>query len=438
LVPPALLPLMGATGVGLVTLRYMEPTYPSSAEPFREKIQAFLAEHLPADWSGIGALPSEAQEHFVTEWRQILADNRLLAFSWPEAYGGPGLSSLEAVIVAEEFARVGVPMGGPNDPFGIQMVGNTIIHWGTEEQKQHFLPRILSGEDLWCQGYSEPGSGSDLANLGTRAVLDGDEWVLNGQKIWTSSGHLANWIFVLCRTDTEASKHKGISFLLCPMDQPGVEVRPIKMISGESEFNEVFFTDARVPRENVIGEVNGGWAVAMTLLGFERGEAAATMPIQFRTELDRMVELARITGASEDPLIRQRLAWCHQKVEMMRYLGMRTLSQFLKGQSPGPDAAITKLYWSEYHLKSTELAMDILGTAGMTPTGQGPSNAFGADDPGAPADNVRSWTDTFLTARAGTIYAGTSQVQRNIIGEMVLGLPKEPKADTGPWREAHS
>ena len=416
----------------------MEPTYPPEADEYREKIQAFLAEKLPSNWAGIGALDPEQREQFVAEWRQTLFENNLLAFSWPQEYGGPGLSSMEAVIVAEEFAKVGVPMGTANDVFGIQMVGNTIIHWGTEEQKKHFLPRILSGEDKWCQGYSEPGSGSDLANLGTRAVLDGDEWVLNGQKIWTSAGHLADWIFVLCRTDPDAPKHKGISFLLCPMDQPGVEVRPIQMISGESEFNEVFFTDARVPKENVVGEVNGGWAVAMTLLGFERGESAATTPIQYRTELDRMIELAKATGADQDPTIRQRLAWCHQKVEMMRYLGMRTLSKFLQGSSPGPDAAITKLYWSEYHLKSTELAMDILGSAAMTPSGQAPSNAFGADDPGVPIDNVRSWTDTFLTARAGTIYAGTSQVQRNIIGEMVLGLPKEPKADSGPWKEVHS
>jgi alkylation response protein AidB-like acyl-CoA dehydrogenase len=429
--------------VGLVRLpggsvHNMDPTYPAEAEPFREKIQAFLAEKLPTNWAGIGSLSHEDQVTFTTEWRKTLYENNLLGLSWPTEFGGPGLTSMESVIVAEEFARVGVPMSGPNDPFGIQMVGNTIIHWGTEEQKKHFLPRILSGEDLWCQGYSEPGSGSDLANLGCKAELDGDEWIVNGQKIWTSAGHLADWIFVLTRTDADLPKHKGISFMLCPMDQPGVEVRPIKMISGESEFNEVFFTDARIPKENVIGEVNGGWAVAMTLLGFERGEAAATTPIQYRVELDRMTELAKITGANEDPNIRQRLAWCHQKVEMMRYLGMRTRTKFLAGQGPGPDAAINKLYWSEYHLKSSELAIDILGAQAMAPTGQAPASAFGADDPGVPADNVRSWVDTFFTARAGTIYAGTSQVQRNIIGEMVLGLPKEPKSDKGSWREAHS
>ena len=205
------------------------------------------------------------------------------------------------MILAEEFARAGVPAGGTNDVFSIQMVGNTILQWGTDEQKRHFIPRILSGEDIWCQGYSEPNAGSDLGNLGCRATLDGDEWVINGQKIWTSAGHLANWIFVLTRTDPDAPKHKGITFLLCPMDQPGVEVRPIKMISGDSEFNEVFFTDARCPKENVVGEVNGGWAVAMTLLGYERGEAAATFPLMFRAELDRLVALAEERGRTADP-----------------------------------------------------------------------------------------------------------------------------------------
>ena len=276
-------------------------------------------------------------------------------------YGGPGLSALEQVILAEEFQRAGVPMGGTNDVFSIQMVGNTIMEWGTEEQKRHFLPRILSGEDTWCQGYSEPNAGSDLGNLGCRATLDGEEWRIDGQKIWTSAGHLADWIFVLTRTDPDAPKHRGITFLLCPMDQPGVEVRPIAMISGESEFNEVFFTDARCPKGNVVGEVNGGWAVAMTLLGYERGEAAATFPLMFRTELDRLVALAQERGATDDPRVRQRLAWCHSKVEVMRFLGMRSLTGFLAGHHPGPEAGTFKLYWSEYHKAVTELAVDILG-----------------------------------------------------------------------------
>ncbi len=412
----------------------MQPTYTAEAEAYREKIQAFLAEQLPTGWLGVGALPKAEAEQFARDWRVALHDHGLLAASWPREYGGGGLSELEQVILVEEFYRAGVPTGTSNDVFGIQMVGNTILQWGTEEQKQHYLPRILSGEDLWCQGYSEPNAGSDLGNLGCRAVLDGDEWVINGQKTWTSAGHLANWIFVLARTNPDAPKHKGISFLLVPMDQPGVEVRPIRMITGDSEFNEVFFSDARTPVENVVGQVDAGWAVAMTLLGYERGESAATFPIMFRTELDRLTALAVESGRAADPLVRQRLAWCHSKVEIMRYLGMRTLTGYLAGGHPGPDASIFKLYWSEYHRKVTELAVDILGAESMIPSGRAPSNSFQADDAGAPNDSA-SWVGTFFVARAGTIYAGTSQVQRNILGEMVLGLPKEPGPAKGSWRD---
>ena len=404
----------------------MQPTYSAEADAYREKVQAFLAEHLPPDWGGTGTLEGEALDRFTEEWRTTLFENKLLAQSWPVEYGGAGLSALESVVLGEEFAKAGVPSGGSNDVFGIQMLGNTLIQWGTDAQKEHFLPRILSGEDRWCQGYSEPNAGSDLGNVQTKAVLDGDEWVINGQKIWTSAGHLADWIFVLCRTDSEAPKHKGISFLLCPMDQPGVEVRPIKMISGESEFNEVFFTDARTAKENVVGGVNNGWAVAMTLLGYERGESAATIPIRFKAELDRLLQLAKDRGASNDPVIRQRLADCYTKVAIMRWNGMRTLTKFLAGEHPGPDASISKLYWSDYHKVVTELAVDILGLDALVPTGRKPSSAFQADDPGAPNSSA-SWTNTFLNARAGSIYAGTNQIQRNILGEMVLGLPKEPR-----------
>ena len=404
----------------------MNPTYSAAAEEYREKVQAFLAEKLPPNWKGIGALTGDALEHFVTEWRATLFSSGYLAPGWPVEFGGGGLSELEQVIIAEEFARAGVPTGGHNDVFSIQMLGNTLLLFGTEEQKRHYLPRLLAGEDTWCQGYSEPNAGSDLSNVGLRAELDGDQWVLNGQKIWTSAGHLADHIFTLARTDPDAPKHKGISFLLVDMRQPGIEVRPIKMLSGESEFNEVFYTDAVVPKENVVGGVNNGWAVAMGLLGFERGAAASIAPIAFEAEFDRLLQLAKDRGVSNDPRIRQKLAWCYSKVQVMRYLGMRTLTKFLAGHHPGPDGAIFKLYWSEYHLLVTELGVDILGMDAMAPTGRMPSNAFATDDSGAPNDSM-SWTMTFLNARAGTIYAGSSQVQRNIIGEMVLGLPKEPK-----------
>lgn len=403
----------------------MDPTYSQESEAFRAQITTFLQENLPDGWTGVGAFERKDAEAFLSTWRTKLADEGLLAPAWPAAYGGGGLSELEQVIVAEEFRKAGAPVGGENDPFGIQMVGNTILQWGTDEQKEHFLPRIISGEHLWCQGYSEPNAGSDLANLGCKAMLDGDEWVINGQKIWTSAGQNANWIFVLCRTDPDAPKHRGISFLLCPMDQDGVEVRPIEMLSGDSDFNETFFTDARTAKENVIGEVNNGWGVAMTLLGYERGEAAATTPIAFRAEFDKLVRLAKENGKDTDPVIRDRIAAIYCKVEIMRLMGMQTLTKFLNGGHPGPGESTFKLYWSEYHKEISELAVDILGPAAMTPGGIA-KTSFGADLPGAPND-AGSWVGTFYNARAGTIYAGTSEVQRNIIGEMVLGLPKEPK-----------
>lgn len=405
----------------------MQPTYTPEAEAYREKVQAFLAEKLPSNWEGTGALEGDELESFVSEWRKVLHEANYLAPGWPVEYGGAGLSATEQVILAQEFTKAGVPSGGPNDVFNIQMLGNTLLMWGTEEQKKHYLPRLLKGDDTWCQGYSEPDAGSDLGGLGLRAELDGDEWILNGQKIWTSAGHLADHIFTLARTDPDLPKHKGISFLLVPMDQPGIEVRPIKMISGNSEFNEVFYSDARCPKDDVVGGVNNGWAVAMSLLGFERGEAAATAPIHYEFELDRLRRMATERGLNDDPVIRQKLAWCHSKVEIMKFLGMRTLTQFLAGHHPGPDGAISKLYWSEYHLVVTELAVDIMGADALAIEGRHPSSAFQTDDPGAP--NVSgSWVNTFFNARAGTIYAGSSQIQRNIIGEMILGLPKEPRA----------
>jgi alkylation response protein AidB-like acyl-CoA dehydrogenase len=404
----------------------MQPTYTADAEAYREKVQAFLAEKLPAGWRGIGSLDGDELRDFVAAWRTTLHEANYLAPGWPVEYGGAGLSALEQVILAEEFARAGVPTGGPNDVFSIQMLGNTLLQWGTEEQKVHYLPRLLRGDDVWCQGYSEPNAGSDLSNLGLRAVLDGDQWVLNGQKIWTSAGHLADHIFTLARTDPEAPRHKGISFLLVDMRQPGIEVRPIKMMSGDSEFNEVFYSDAITPKDHVVGGVNNGWAVAMTLLGYERGEAAATLPVRFQAELDRLLLLAKERGVADDPRIRQRLAWCYSKVQVMRWLGMRTLTKFLAGHHPGPDGGIFKLFWSEYHQAVTELAVDILGPAAMVPSGRWPSSAFQTDDGGAP-NSSNSWVGTFFNARAGTIYAGSSQIQRNIIGEMILGLPKEPK-----------
>ncbi|MGE0881386.1 MAG: acyl-CoA dehydrogenase family protein [Acidimicrobiia bacterium] len=412
----------------------MDLTYPPEADAYRAKVKAFLAENLPADWRGVGALPDDEVEAFNQRWRDILYRNGYLAVNWPKEYGGGGLSPLESVIVAEEFAVAGVPSGSPNDGFGIGLLGNTLLRWGTEEQKHFYLSRILSGEHKWCQGYSEPNAGSDLGNLGLRAVLDGDVWVLNGQKIWTTAGRTADHIFALCRTDPDAPKHKGISFLLCDIDQPGVEVRPIKMMSGESEFCEVFFTDATVPKDNVVGGVNNGWAVAMTLLGHERGGAAATNHIGFKVEFDKLVALAKQTGRNTDPTIRQRIAKVHSDLEVMRFLGLRTLTDFLAGRHPGPEASLSKLVWSDYHRRVTELAVDILGPAALIPEGQRPRSALRHDVSGSPNDSA-NWLGVFYVARAGTIYAGSNEVQRGVVGEQVLGLPKEPRADGGPWNQ---
>jgi alkylation response protein AidB-like acyl-CoA dehydrogenase len=412
----------------------MDIDYPPQAEEFRARVRGFLDEHLPEGWTGLGGLPEGEREQFRAQWRRTLGENQMLAVSWPKEYGGAGLSLVEQVVLAEEFARAGAPQGSENDTFGIGMLGNTLIHLGSEEQKKHYLPRILSGEQRWCQGYSEPDAGSDLAGIRTSAVLDGEEWVINGQKTWTSAGHLADHIFVLARTDPDAPKHKGISFFLVPMDQPGVEVRPIRNMAGYALFNEVFFTDARTGKDEVVGAVNDGWRTAMALLGFERGVTATTDAIRFRADLDRLLALARERGVTGDARIRDRLAWCHSRVEVMRFRGYQALTRSLNGQRPGPESAISKIVWSEYAQAYTELAVEILGPEALAPTGQATGGMLQMPEAGT-ENSPLSWVETFMAARAGTIYAGSSQVQRNIIGEQLLGLPKEPRLDSGPFRE---
>ena len=398
--------------------------YSDSAEAFREHVRAFLAAQLPADWSGLGALTTAEQQVFITRWRATLHANGLLAVNWPKQYGGAGLSPMEQVVLAEEFTRVGVPQGGLNDNFGIQMLGSVLLRYGTAQQKTHYLPRILSLEDVWCQGFSEPEAGSDLAGIRTRAVRDGDEWVITGQKTWTSYGHLATHIFALCRTDPDAQRHRGISLLLCPLDQAGITLRPLTTLTGDDEFNEVFFDGARCPVSDVIGAVNDGWAVAMSLLGFERGEAAATLPMKFAKDLERLVMLARRHGRIDDPTILQRLAICAEGVEQMRCMGMAAVSRWVQGEEIGAESSIHKLFWSEWLQQATELAMDIMGEAGIAPQGDGLQGmSFPAAEAGTP-NTTGAWADYFLRARAATIYAGSSEVQRNIIGERILGLPR--------------
>jgi alkylation response protein AidB-like acyl-CoA dehydrogenase len=405
----------------------MDPRHSPEAEQFRAEIRTTLQQILPAGWRGIGAIEDRAEaDAFVERWRTTLAEHGLLGVSWPKEYGGAGLSRVEQIVLVEELVRVGAPAMGYNDTFGIKMLGGTLLVWGSEAQKDYYLPRILNGEDRWCQGFSEPGSGSDLSSLSTRAVLDGDHWVITGQKLWTSRAMEANRIFMLARTDPEAPKHRGITFLLVDLEQSGIEIRPIKALSGESEFNEVFFSEAVTPADHSVGPVNDGWTVATTLLGLERGEEAATNPILFRAELDRILALARSTGTAEDPLVRQELADLYARCEVMRFLGLRILTGVLNSGKMGPEASVSKLYWSEYHQRATNTALRILGASAMVSEGRGPLRAYRTDDPGS-LNTTGSWVGTLYNSVAGTIYAGTSEIQRNIIGESVLSLPREPR-----------
>ncbi len=408
----------------------MDLTFPVEAEGFRTRVREFLATVLPDDWQGIGVMDQHEAEAFSITWRRTLYEHGFIGITWPVEYGGGGRTKLEQVVLAQEMARARVPLGRVADTTSVKMLGNTLVRWGTEEQKRRWLPGILSGDDVWVQGYSEPEAGSDLAGLKLRATRDGDHWVLNGQKIWTSRGLDGTGIFVLARTDAEAPKHRGITFMLCPIDTPGVEVRAITTLTGEAEFCEVFFTDVRVPADNVVGEVNKGWTVANSLLGHERGEEAATNPIFFRAELDRIIDLARSRGLHFDPIVRDRLAWCHMKVETMRFLGYRILTQYLRDGELGAVASISKLYWSEYHQQAVDLALSIMGADAMVREGRRPYRHFRTDEPGA-VHSSNSWIDVFLlNARSGTVYAGTSEIQRNILGENILGLPKEPRVGT--------
>lgn len=407
----------------------MDLTPQPEVERYRTEVAEFLRANLPAGWRGIGALDAQARAEFRPRWREVLLQHGYLGVAWPKEYGGAGLGPLEQSVAAKEFVKAGAPLLPlPSDQFGFSLIGPTLLHWGTEEQKRYFLPRILSAEHRWAQGYSEPDAGSDLFSLRTSGVVDGDEWVINGQKMWQTAGQAANWIFVLTRTEPEAPKARGLSLLLVPIDQPGVEVRPIRTMTGEEEFCEVFFNDARTPLSHVVGPRGGGAKVALTLLGYERGSASGATYAAHRIELDRLTELARETGKDSDPSIRQRLAWCHTKVEIIKYLGLKTLTGAAAGQPPGPESSILKLYESEYHARATELAMDILGMSATVRSGAPAVASLGPDPLGAP-NSPSAWQNIYLTARAATIYGGSSQIQRNTLGERVLGLPREPRKE---------
>src|SRR5262245_9571665 len=365
----------------------MDLTYPADAEEFRTEIRGWLEENLPSGWFDEGfEMTREQREAFNQDWAAKLYAGGWICATWPVEYGGKGLSTMQGVVLSEEFARAKAPLRA--DFFGDTLVGPTILQWGTEEQKKEFLPRILNGTMRWCQGFSEANSGSDLASLKTSAVLDGDEWVINGQKVWTTGGHHADYCFLLTRTDPDAPKHKGISYLLVPMRQEGVEVRGITQPDGTAEFCEVFFDEARCPKDNVVGGVNNGWKVANSTLGFERGQSATTGYRRFEEEFRQMVAAAEENGAINDPHIRQRLAQYYTKWQILRVNGLRSLSQALSGaKDPGVVAlgAANKMFWSEMHQRAMELALDIHGASSML-IDAGPT---GGSWPGAQRDKRR-------------------------------------------------
>ena len=403
----------------------MDATYSAGADEYRARIRSFLARHLPPDWAGVGALPAEERDGWLEGWRRLLNEHRLLAPEWPAEYGGGGLTAIEQVVMMEEFTRAGVPRGIPTDTLSINMMGPTFLACGTEEQKQYYLPRILSGQDRWCQGYSEPDAGSDLAGLRTTAVRDGDEWVINGQKIWTSHGHLANWIFVLCRTDPDRPKNRGISFLLCPLDQPGVEIRSILNAAGGRDFNEVFFSDARTPARCIVGEVNEGWNVTNQLLAFERGGDATTVPLVIQSLVDKLIELARRRDRLADPVVRQQLAELQNRAGALQSSGLRSLTSVLAGTEFPGASSMSKVQWTELYQDITLVAMDVLGPDGAAHLGVVTSVPLPPD--ATSANDSPTWLNHLLCARPASIYSGSNEIQRNIIGDRVLGLPREPK-----------
>jgi alkylation response protein AidB-like acyl-CoA dehydrogenase len=401
---------------------------PEIAE-FRAQTREWIATQAPegltelADWNTAmttGGYRGEelavaARHPAYKEWESRLAGAKLICPQWPDEFGGQGMNGVRLAVLAEEFHAAGVPR--VRRGMGESLVGPSIIVHGTPEQQEHFLPRIISGEDVYCQGFSEPDHGSDLAGVQTKAEVDGDEVVVTGTKVWTSGAARANMMFALCRSDPAAPKHAGLSYVLFPFNDPGVSYQPIRQISGAAEFCQDFIDHVRVPLFNVIGGLNNGWKVAMTTLGHERGGAVTVQHLGFEREFWELVDTARKYGKTTDPLVRQDLARAFTGVQVMRFNGLRSLAQAAEGKPPGPEASITKLVWSEYHKWLGEIAVGIVGTDALVrPPGTGYPTT--------------QWQNVFLSSRAGTIYSGTSEIQRNIIGERALGLPKEQRL---PW-----
>jgi alkylation response protein AidB-like acyl-CoA dehydrogenase len=382
-------------------------------QTFRAEVREWLADNLVGEFVALKGLGGPGRDNDAFEerlvWNRKLAAAGLTCLGWPEEHGGRGLSVAHRVAFYEEYAKANAP--DKVNHFGEELLGPTLIAFGTEEQQKRFLPKILDVTELWCQGYSEPGAGSDLANVSTAAELDGDAWVINGQKVWTSLAHWAQWCFVVARTEKGSKRHAGLSYLLVPLDQPGVEIRPIVQLTGDSEFNEVFFDDARTDADLVVGTPGDGWRVAMGTLTFERGVSTLGQQIRYARELSGVAELAKKTGAVDDPLIRERLTRAWAGLQTMRSYALATMDVEGGGQAaPGKDS-VSKLLWANWHRALGELAMDVQGKAGLVL----------ADD------EFDEWQRTYLFSRSDTIYGGSNEIQRNIIAERVLGLPREVK-----------
>ncbi len=390
----------------------MDLTDSQQEADFRRTVREWLEEHLTGEFAEARGLGGPGREHEAFDvrlaWDRHLAEHGWTCLGWPEEHGGRGASVAQQVIFHEEYARANAPVRVSH--VGEELLGPTLIAFGTDAQRERFLPAIVNVTELWCQGYSEPDAGSDLANLSTRAELDGDQWVITGQKVWTSLAHVADWCFVLARTEPGSQRHHGISYLLVPMDQPGVSVRPIQQLTGTSEFNEVFFDQARTPAGNVVGEPGQGWRVAMGTLGFERGIGTVDQQVVFRRELAAITELAKSNGAIDDPLLRDKITRAWIGLEIMRCNALRTLTGVAHGTA-GNEASIAKLYWATFHRGLGELAMEVAGPEGLLAEG--------------PPYDLDDWQRLFLFTRADTIYGGSNEIQRNIIAERVLGLPKE-------------
>ena len=397
----------------------LELDFGPAAEAFRAEVREWLEGNKPKELVGVNADEAQRGQHpALSSWAKKLTEAGYMCVGWPKEYGGRGLTGVEVAVLNEEFARANVPR--ITRGMGEWLVGPSIIVWGSEEQKRHFLPRIVDGTDRYCQGFSEPDAGSDLASLKTKGEIDGEEIVISGQKVWTSGATEANMMFCLCRTDPDAPKHAGISYVLLPMyksdkSSNGIELRPIRQPHGSSHFTETFLTEARAPVANIIGGMNNGWRVTMTTLGNERGGNATTQHVEFTKQFWAAVKMMQQSGKATDPVIRQELAWAYTHCEIMRFNGLKVLSEVIARKEPGPGASVNKMFWSEYAQKFSERMMNARGAEAL----------LAAHEPGTPYA-VDRWTSMFFQHRSSTIWGGTAQVQRNIVGERVLGLPKEP------------